>query len=35
VAPLNVYQWAAVILLSFSPIIYVEILKLFGLTYKK
>jgi len=35
VVPLNVYQWSAVILLSFSPIIYVEILKLFGLTYKK
>jgi len=35
VVSLNVYQWSAVILLSFSPIIYVEILKLFGLTYKK
>jgi Ca2+-transporting ATPase len=35
VAPLNGYQWSVVILLSFSPIIYVEILKLFGLTYKK
>jgi Ca2+-transporting ATPase len=35
VVPLNVYQWSAIILLSFSPIIYVEILKLFGLTYKK
>ena len=35
VLPLNGYQWTVVILLSFSPIIYVEILKLFGLTYKK
>ena len=35
VANLNAYQWLTVFLLSFSPIIYVEILKLLGVTYKK
>ena len=35
VASLNVFQWTIVILLSFSPIVYVEILKLLGITYKK
>ena len=35
VASLNVFQWTIIILLSFSPIVYVEILKLLGITYKK
>ena len=35
VASLNVDQWFIVFLLSFSPIIYVEILKLLGVTYRK
>ena len=35
VVPLNTYQWFVIILLSFSPIIFVEFLKLLGITYKK
>ena len=35
VASLDVFQWTIIILLSFSPIVYVEILKLLGITYKK